>query len=110
MGKQIMAVSAGLRHSLAITGDGKVWSWGSGKRGQLGRTPAHGSLAESSDKPEMVDMPDGVRCTKVAAGAYHSAALSGKDKILKSIYFVNKFWSWGSGKRGRLGRTLAFST
>ena len=82
MGKQITAVSAGLRHSLAITGDGKVWSWGSGKRGQLGRTPAHGSLAESSDKPEMVDMPDGVRCTKVAAGAYHSAALSGKDKIL----------------------------
>ena len=76
--KQITAVAAGLRHSLAVTGDGKVWSWGSGKRGQLGRTPAHGSLAENSDKPEMVDMPEGVRVVKVSAGAYHSAALSGK--------------------------------
>lgn len=32
----VVAVSANGQHSLAVTGDGSVWSWGAGSAGQLG--------------------------------------------------------------------------
>ena len=35
-GQRVVALSAGDGHSLAITGDGAAWSWGSGGDGQLG--------------------------------------------------------------------------
>ena len=35
-GQRVVAVSAGERHSLALTADGAVWGWGAGGNGQLG--------------------------------------------------------------------------
>ena len=35
-GQRVLAVSAGVIHSLALTADGAVWSWGWGGLGQLG--------------------------------------------------------------------------
>ncbi|EOD11773.1 hypothetical protein EMIHUDRAFT_357542, partial [Emiliania huxleyi CCMP1516] len=35
-GQRVVAVSAGAYHSLAITADGAVWSWGWGASGRLG--------------------------------------------------------------------------
>ena len=35
-GQRVIAVSAGGRHSLALTADGAVWSWGGGREGRLG--------------------------------------------------------------------------
>ena len=35
-GQRVVAVSAGGSHSLAITADGAVWSWGEGRFGKLG--------------------------------------------------------------------------
>ena len=34
-GQRVVAVSAGLGHSFAITADGDVWSWGEGGFGRL---------------------------------------------------------------------------
>ena len=34
--ERVVAVSAGGRHSLALTASGAVWSWGDGQRGRLG--------------------------------------------------------------------------
>ena len=35
-GQRVVAVSAGYSHSLALTADGGVWSWGDGGCGKLG--------------------------------------------------------------------------
>ena len=35
-GKFVVAIAAGEHHSVAVTMDGHVWSWGEGKQGQLG--------------------------------------------------------------------------
>ena len=58
-GYKITDIAAGLRHSLAVTENGQVWSWGSGSKGQLGRletqTGGQGSVGqtpERSNKPE----------------------------------------------------------
>ena len=34
--QRVVAVSAGMVHSLALTADGAVWSWGGGSNGKLG--------------------------------------------------------------------------
>ena len=43
-GRRVVAASAGLAHSLAITADdGAVWSWGDGREAQLGATATSGA-------------------------------------------------------------------
>jgi len=37
-GRRVVAVSAGAAHSLALTANGAVWSWGYGARGRLGHS------------------------------------------------------------------------
>ena len=42
-GQRVVAVSAGGDHSLALTADGAVWSWGNGDFDKLGHGPQDGS-------------------------------------------------------------------
>lgn len=82
----ITAVAGGDRHSLALTGDGRVWSWGDNTTWQLGRgTPA------SLNVPGTVLDLTGVRA--IAAGAYHSLALKADGTV----------WAWGSNTYKQLG-------
>lgn len=82
----IIAISGGERHSLALKSDGTVWAWGDNVYGQLGDETTIDS-----------NMPVQVRGLKdviaIAAGAYHSLALK-KD---------NTVWAWGSNGSGELG-------
>ncbi|MQL78820.1 hypothetical protein Taro_011268 [Colocasia esculenta] len=83
MSQKVMAVTAGEAHTLALTGDGSVFSWGRGTFGRLGTgkegdelrpVPVRfdwagnslGSGSGGSGKPRFV---------AIAAGAYHSLAL-----------------------------------
>ena len=54
--QRVVAVSAGELHSLAITADGSIWSWGDGDWGQLGhgdeqRQPLPKKVAAFADRP-----------------------------------------------------------
>ncbi|XP_021739150.1 ultraviolet-B receptor UVR8-like [Chenopodium quinoa] len=76
---KIVAVAAGEAHTLALSGDGKVYSWGRGTFGRLG----NGSQSdENHPVPIKWDNNDDLqdeKCPKfvgVAAGAYHSLALA----------------------------------
>ena len=83
------AVSAGGDdHSLVITADGAVWSWGRGGFGQLG----HGDQ-QSQLLPKKVEALAGRRVIAVSAGEYHSLALTADGAV----------WSWGRGHAGVLG-------
>jgi len=82
----VIGISAGGAHSLAITGDGSLWAWGWNIFGQVG----DGTMVDSF-MPTMV-LDDVV---KASAGDMHSLALR-RDGSL---------WAWGSGLYGRVGYT-----
>ena len=84
-GQRVVTVSAGGEHSLAITADDAVWSWGGGYAG-------HGD-EQWQPLPKKVEALAGQRVVAVSAGARHSLAITADGAA----------WSWGSGAFGRLG-------
>jgi len=88
VGQPVVAVSAGAGHSLALTADGSVWSWGFGYYAQLG----HGDR-QSRRLPKKIEAFAGQHVVAVSAGGYHSLALTANGAL----------WSWGGGVYGCLG-------
>ena len=62
-GQRVIAVSAGRYHSLALTADGAVWSWGYGTGGKLGHGDEQDQLL-----PKQVEAFAGQRVVAVSAG------------------------------------------
>ena len=87
-GQRVLAVSAGNDHSLALTADGALWSWGGGAFGQLGHGDQQNQLL-----PKKVEALAGLRVLAVSVGGYHSLALTANGAV----------WSWGGGAFGQLG-------
>jgi len=87
-GQRVVAVSAAASHSLAVTADGAVWSWGAEGRGRLG----HGD-EQSQLLPKKIEAFAGQRVVAVSAGGDHSFAITADGAV----------WSWGVGTFGRLG-------
>ena len=87
-GQRVVAVSAGAMHSLALTADGAVWSWGSGGFGRLGHGDEQRRL-----QPKKVEALAGQRVVAVLAGEDHSLALTANGAA----------FTWGQGERGCLG-------
>jgi hypothetical protein len=87
-GTTVIAVAAGLSHSLAVTSSGQVLAWGLNSRGQLG----NGTTTNSST-PVAVSLPSGTTVTAVAGGGSHSLALTSTGQVL----------AWGNNGSGQLG-------
>ena len=87
-GQRVLAVSAGEYHSLTLTADGAVWSWGSGGEGQLG----HGDR-QSQPLPKKIVAFTGHRVVAVSAGEYHSLTLTTDGAV----------FTWGEGEDACLG-------
>ena len=92
--QSVVAVSAGGEHSLAITADGAVWSWGWGDSGRLG----HGNRQDQL-LPKKVEALAGQRVVAVSAGTAHSPGTGHSLAITAD----GSVWSWGSGGNGQLG-------
>jgi alpha-tubulin suppressor-like RCC1 family protein len=90
-GSPITSMATGFFHSLALTLDGKVWSWGLSEKGELGNGTTDRSLV-----PQLID-PDGTwagqRVVAVAAGERHSVALTESGEV----------FCWGSNYLRQLG-------
>jgi len=87
-GRRVVTVSAGGEHSLALTADGAVWSWGCGAWGELGHGDQQLQLL-----PKKVEALAGQRVNAVSAGTGHSIAITAGGAV----------WSWGEGAGGQLG-------
>lgn len=63
-------VVAGFSHSCARTEQGNVWCWGEHGRGQLGvaSPPEICASVKCTPQPTAVELPNGVRAAKIAAG------------------------------------------
>lgn len=93
----ISSVAVGAAHTLAITLDGEVYSWGSAMNGELGVpssdgcTPGATPVFTCSRTPLQVTMLSGA--VSVAAGGSHSLAVLSNGTV----------WAWGSNAHGQLG-------
>ncbi|KAF9207981.1 hypothetical protein BGZ49_010092 [Haplosporangium sp. Z 27] len=79
---------AGEAHILSLATDGTLYSWGSGRHGQLG----HGDL-RSVSTPKPIESLQGIRIVEAACGASFSVAISDTGDA----------YSFGLNDRGQLG-------
>lgn len=87
VGKVVKCVSAGYRHSAAVTEDGELYTWGDGEFGRLGH-----DYTSSKNFPTKVQSIESVGL--VACGGSHTLAVSQDGKTI---------WSFGGGENGKLG-------
>jgi len=85
--ENIIFISSAKYHTLAITVEGKIWSWGHGKSGKLG----HGDES-SQPEPKLLYFPSRIRFTVVSVAETHSLALTDNGDV----------YSWGSDRFGQL--------
>jgi E3 ubiquitin-protein ligase HERC2 len=83
-----VAVHSGGKHAMAITLDGKIFSWGEGEDGKLG----HGNRL-TLEKPKLIETLKTKRIRDIACGSAHSAAITSQGEL----------YTWGLGEYGRLG-------
>eukprot|EP00698_Gefionella_okellyi_P009385 TRINITY_DN2380_c0_g1_i1.p1 TRINITY_DN2380_c0_g1~~TRINITY_DN2380_c0_g1_i1.p1 ORF type:complete len:420 (-),score=100.51 TRINITY_DN2380_c0_g1_i1:101-1360(-) len=90
--KNVQQVVAGERHALALSADGKVFSWGEPSQCRLG----HGStlgLGNAGTLPDLVETLAKHKIVQVAAGKEFSAAISDQGDV----------YTWGNGSNKQLG-------
>jgi alpha-tubulin suppressor-like RCC1 family protein len=77
-------------HSVAITVDGRVLTWGSGGSGQLGV-----GGGKDLDSPTLVEagLPRDTPVVSIAVSAHNTAAITGDGRL----------YTWGAGGAGQLG-------
>ncbi|OQS06735.1 regulator of chromosome condensation (RCC1) [Thraustotheca clavata] len=95
----VSKVAAGENHSLALTSDGQLFSWGSNSYGQLG-FPLKQTSAASRLIPKRIDALKGMTFVDIAASSVHSAAIATSGHV----------YTWGSNKKGQLGRKEGFGS
>ena len=84
----IIDICAGGKHSIVLTGNGGLYTFGFGDQGQLGlRT------TDNAKKPTLVTDFDGIRIMGISAGSHHSVVQTAKGDI----------YACGLNKDGQLG-------
>eukprot|EP00798_Chlamydomonas_sp_ICE-L_P023798 gene23798-9361_t len=105
-GYRIVSAAAGASHSMALTSDGSLFTWGEGGRGQLGHSQLQQVAAVVPvNNPITVPVPQkisrldpailepGQRVTAIAAGSFHGMALTVGGRVL----------AFGANSHGCLG-------
>ena len=87
-GVSFQYITAGDEHTCALATTGHAYCWGANGYGQLGNNSTTDSLT-----PAAVQMPAGVSFQSIAAGYYHTCALT----------TTGKAYCWGMNSQGRLG-------
>eukprot|EP00298_Acanthocystis_sp_HF-20_P012413 c19874_g1_i1.p1 GENE.c19874_g1_i1~~c19874_g1_i1.p1 ORF type:complete len:923 (+),score=410.30 c19874_g1_i1:48-2816(+) len=86
--QDIIQIECGHRHTVALSSEGSVFTWGHGGSGQLG----HGDTSFQS-APRLVEALKKVPIALIAAGGSHTCALSKEGRL----------YTWGENSDGQLG-------
>ena len=87
-GVNIVRVEAGSEYVLLIGNDSKLYAWGNNYHGQLGD-----GTTNSSNLPEVINLPDGATPVAISAGEADSLAIGSNGKL----------YGWGDNQFGELG-------
>ncbi|KAJ8383046.1 hypothetical protein SKAU_G00038270 [Synaphobranchus kaupii] len=87
-GSRVIQVACGDRHTIALSKDGQLFTWGRNLHGQLGQ----GKGAPEYPDPEPL-LTRGIPLAMIAAGGEHSFALSLSGAV----------FAWGKNSVGQLG-------
>lgn len=90
--KDIVQISAGSNHVLALDKAGNVFAWGSSDQGQTGRRPIERHKFHTLT-PTLVALPKRNKIASVSAGKDHSFALEKNGTV----------WAWGLNSHGQTG-------
>ncbi|XP_075560269.1 uncharacterized protein LOC142592614 [Dermacentor variabilis] len=90
-GREVIKVAAGLYHSLAVTKDGSLFTWGWGVHGQLG----HGGCADERQPREVASLVDH-KVVDAYGGCGHSVALTSEGVVF--TFGCNLFGQLGLGR------------
>ncbi|EEY61006.1 regulator of chromosome condensation (RCC1)-like protein [Phytophthora infestans T30-4] len=90
---QVASIACGWKHSLLATAEGDVYSWGSGRHGQLGL----GAEALKSEAPKRIETLKGTAIINVFCGWEHSVFRSSDGDI----------YTCGNNRHGQLGQVNA---
>lgn len=85
----VVQVSAGTEHSLALKADGTVWAWGENSVGQIGDGT---QTSQSTPKQVGIGVAGFGSIVAIDAGSFHNLALKSDGTV----------WAWGSDFRGRV--------
>ncbi|KAE8295841.1 putative E3 ubiquitin-protein ligase HERC4 [Larimichthys crocea] len=85
----VSRIACGSQHSVALTKDGQVYTWGQDSRGQLGL----GKRKLGASSPQHVRTVSAIPLVQIAAGGEQSFALSVSGSV----------FSWGRNDCGQLG-------
>jgi len=85
---QLIHIECGGYHTVGLTKNGQVVSWGDNDHGQLG----HGDIKARS-VPTKIEALDGMDITKISCGRWHTVVLTDQGEVL----------TWGVGDEGLLG-------
>ncbi len=89
----VIAIAAGGNHSIALKGDGSVWTWGDNTDGQLGNG-THDSSFSSTPHPTPYQVTSlNTKVKAIAAGINHNMVLDDSGTV----------WLWGDDRYGQLG-------
>jgi alpha-tubulin suppressor-like RCC1 family protein len=105
-GEKIVQVSVGTWHSMMLSSNGNVYTFGSNGDGQLGRTDvSSGDTSHYTDSPSIIDTSDVLKdkiIVEIRAGESHSLVLDSDGKV----------YGWGSNANKKLSAssTTYFST
>jgi hypothetical protein len=86
---RVASVSCGWKHALLVTLDGAVYSWGTGRHGQLGL----GDETLATDQPRQIVTLSGTGIQRVRCGWEHSVFHATSGKV----------FTCGSNRHGQLG-------
>ncbi|KAJ1426618.1 regulator of chromosome condensation 1/beta-lactamase-inhibitor protein II [Ochromonadaceae sp. CCMP2298] len=104
LGVHVTQIASGENHTLVVTQQGDVYSWGSNRWGQLGHPPKNGGSGDGGGgggggtllHPRRVEALRKVCVLHVAAGHAHSLCATRGD-----------LYAWGSNKAGQLALRAA---
>ncbi|CAB3245448.1 unnamed protein product [Arctia plantaginis] len=85
---EVFDIQCGYEHYVMLTTTGTVYTWGNGRRLQLG----HGDVS-NLDVPTEVEALAGIKIVKISCGGWHSLALSEFGDL----------YAWGWNDMGQLG-------
>ncbi|KAF2075423.1 hypothetical protein CYY_003252 [Polysphondylium violaceum] len=96
----VKSIACGQEHSMVLTQDGQVYSWGNGLMGKLGYQVIPGGFTSQLSQPTPRKVPHAAKIAQIACSNWHSVLLSVKGEV----------YSFGSNDKGRLGRQLYSKT